>query len=415
MKNLTIFIENMLDELYFDYSKRLKSLFKVTDEWNSEAERIFCIMDEDKKGHIDAEVLQFWVASILLSEIHSIEPIFLRKQTETFLQEMKHTNGLVTMRGWKNYLIRKNWKTFEALKALSEDFIIIVNAWKHIRTTVFGPESLANYIFLNSSDQDLPSIWNQCILSSVSSFSNLKSDTEKMHKFLRFVGLQLGSTPNFSTKGILCLQGTYIKHLGEFSIYIMANYLQLAGQHHTTASISSLTQEAIDTLCSDPRFKVIRKALQTYDNLLNIILYEIIAKCKKPVKPSVSKSTTKLQYSSTSSILSTKIRSKTPTQSMKIVPKPIKSATPEKKVQKDFKTTTYSTQTLKNSSFSSSKSQNSFKGKNNSFLGIKNVEIKKIFSKASNSSSKTLNKPKSPIKQASKETYEQVMKRLTNK
>jgi hypothetical protein len=32
MKNLTIFIENMLDELYFDYSKRLKSLFKVTDE-----------------------------------------------------------------------------------------------------------------------------------------------------------------------------------------------------------------------------------------------------------------------------------------------------------------------------------------------------------------------------------------------
>lgn len=391
-----MFVESVLDEVYKDYSKRLKLRFNVTDEWNALAEGLFTMMDEDKKGHIEAEAVQFWAAMILIPEVKTLEPILLRKQTGDFLQEMRHTNGLVTMRGWKNYLIEKNWKTEPSLKSLEERFNKTIETWSNIRTNVFNSESLANYSYLNSTKHDLPSIWNQCILNCVTGFS--KEDKDKLYKFLRFVGIQLGSTPSLSTKGSVCIQGTHMKQIPELSLFIMANFLQLSGQHHTTASVYSFSQDSLDALSGDSRFKAIRKTLQTYDSLLNIVLYELIANSQTASSPAPYKLGARLQYSSTSSILTKKIRSITPTASMKQV----QSLGHTKAFTKSSR---YYNKNLENKVLSPKpqRTHSTIKISPNKSLCNSTV-IKATLQKTSTS----------PIR-GKKETYEEVMKRLNNK
>ena len=389
----------MLDEIYVDYSKRLLLNIGITDEWNIEAEKLFSLMDEDRKGHIEAEALQFWALSILVTEVNCLEPILLRKQTGAFLQEMHHTNGLVTMRGWKNYLIKKNWKDPFEIKELSEKFQQIIESWRNIRMTVFNSESLMNYNFLNSNNQDLPSIWNQCIVTCISSFVHLKNDSDKIQKYLRFLGLQLGSTASISTKGTIYIQGTHIRDIPEFSVFIMNNFLQFSGQYNTSANFSSLTQEAIDTLSLDSRFQAIRKSLQAFDNLLNIILYELIASCPKAdkIKKSTtpSKSTSRLLYSSTTSILNGKIRSITPNSSFKDVSmirranNTVKTNKEQSGIRGNLSATRLRNKDVENmqhlyDNVSDIKKTQQFTNKSTNKsknLGDKNIEIKAVYSK----------------------------------
>ena len=310
-ENFSAVLENMIDDIYSDYSKRISLLFKVGPEWNSVSEKIFALMDDEKKGHIAAEGLQLWTLCRTLSKVTNLEPILLRKQTFSVLQEMKHTNGLVSMRSFKNYLINGGWVSLQSVQELLDELIKVKECWQEVRSTVFSSEQFAKY-HICSENPAITTLWEQCIAGSIQEFVNTGKDGEKLYKFLKFTGLMLGSTPNLATKGIIYIQGTYLRDISEFSVYLMNNYLQIAGQYHTSASISALTQQAIDTLSSDSRFKAIRKALQTYDSLLNIILYEVIAKTEEKVeKVQVEKSETGIvwQYSSTTSILNGLARS----------------------------------------------------------------------------------------------------------
>lgn len=421
----------MLDELYSDYAKRLKSIANVTDEWNSEAEKIFGLLDEDRKGHIETEALQFWVLSVLLTKVGSLEPILLRKQTSNFLQEMRATNGLVTLRCWKNYLLKNNWKRASDLQVLYEQFVKVIETWKSIRKTIFTNESLINYRFLSIPTEELPSIWDSCIQNSIKEVLINKSESEKLHKFLRFVGFLLGSTPNLSTKGVIYLQGTYIRELGEFSVYLISNYLQLSGQYHTSSSIVSMTQQEVDTLSSDLRFKAIRKSLQTYDSLLNIVFYEIVATCPKPIKQTLDpvQVVKRLQYSSTTNALSGKIRNITPNSSFVSANKTIKreNTTPIKKqIIKKTLTPTRSTNTTPQKTRTLDILENTLKSDMKRTLpkpqispqpiAGKNVEVKKVTTRNGISPISRAKTPtKSPVRSGNKETYEQVMKRLSNK
>lgn len=310
-QNFSAILENMIDDIYTDYSKRIGLVYQVGTEWNSVSEKIFALMDDDKKGHITAEGLQLWTLCRTLSKVTNLEPILLRKQTFTILQEMKHTNGLVSMRSFKNYLINGGWVSLQSVQELLDELIKVKEYWQEVRLTVFSSEQFAKYR-ISSEKSGISTLWEQCILGSIQEFVNTTKEGERLYKFLKFTGLMLGSTPNLATKGIIYLQGTYLRDLSEFSVYLMNNYLQIVGQYHTSASISALTQQAIDTLSSDCRFKAIRKALQTYDSLLNIILYEVIAKTEKKVeKVKVEKNEASIvwQYSSTTSILNGLARS----------------------------------------------------------------------------------------------------------
>ena len=452
----------MLDGLYSYYSSYLIDNKHVSEEWNLEAEKLFALLDEDKKGHLEAESIQFWVLTLLAPEVNCLEPTLFRKQTSTFLQEMQHTNGLVSMRGWKNYLLNKNWTDPLTLKLMSENFLKTLSYWKQIRATVFSSESLATYNYLSSSTENLPSIWNQCIISCVSS-NNIKSNNEKLAIYLRFVGLQLGSTPTLSTKGVVYIKGTHIRDIPEFSVFIMANYLQFSGQYNTSASISSLTQQAIDTLSSDPRFKAIRKTLQTYDNLLNIIMYELISSFPKVAKiQTPTKSVMKLQYSSTTSILSGKTtRSVTPTRNTTMrgvnstperKEKPVMSALSSFKFsEKDIKNmrnlTLGLTEDLKNkgtevkrvnkspirtepkknisfvtrkidtrSEFNTSQSRkNDYNKTQTNLKNYSKSPARRIDTKTNASTIGKSTKSISPMRGGDKETYEQVMRRLIQK
>ena len=457
LKHIMLIIENILDEIYLDYSNRLILNYGITDDWNIEAEKTFSLMDEDKKGHIEAEALQFWALSILITEANCLEPSLLRKQTNIFLQEMQHTNGLITMRGWKNYLIKKNWKDPYVIKKLSENFQRVIEIWKNIRIQIFNSDTLANYNFLNNSTQILPSIWNQCILSCLSSFTSLKNEANKIHKYLRFIGLQLGSAASTSTKGTIYIEGTHIKEITEFSVYIMENFLEFFGQYNTSASFSLLNQQALDMLNYDNRFQAIRKILQAYDNLMSIILYEIIARCPKIEEslknPISSDSTRRLLNTSTTSILNGKFRSSTPDNSLKNSFKEYTNNRGTNSIQgtreKNNIKGTVSATRLRNKGTEYMKSFNNFASeskniqqtKSRSFVRVKNIEARSISPKISREiiigkrdqkikadNSKEIikvrnleraknipqNKSRSPAREIKRETYEQVMRRLNN-
>lgn len=440
VQNISIAIENILDGVYSFFSKELETTRNVTAEWNAEAEKLFSLLDEDRKGHLEAEAIQFWVLTLLAPEVGCIEPILFRKQTSAFLQEMQHSNGLVTMRGWKNYLLNKHWNESLTLKLMSENFEKTIGVWKDIRVRVFNSESLANYNYLRSSEEKLPSIWNQCILSCVF-LSGTRTDNEKLAKYLRFIGLQLGSTASLSTKGVVYIKGTHIHDISEFSIYIMANFLQFSGQYNTSASISTLTQQALDTLSTDPRFKSIRKALQTYDNLLNIVMYELISSFPKGPReiPVPSKSSMKLKYSSTTSVLNSSARSTTPNNSestrkiasSKFTAKDVQSMKKlreSKDLPKRTRSPLLQTPQKKNSfvdirkkELEKSATLASTKGdfpreKTNFTRHSKSpVRLKPNFKETNRSKSPIRDNSKSPARKSTKESYEEVMKRLKSK
>ena len=325
----------MIDDVYSDYTSRLLALGQgkknnefsiISPNWNSKAEKIFGLMDEDRKGHVDAEGLQLWTVVLVVGKAGTVEPILLRKQTFNVMQEIKHANGLVSMRAWKNYLVKKGWLSEQVLDQFLKDLIKVKDLWKKARDIVFQSET-----FVKAEGEGkwvgLHTLWEQCVVCCVNVVKS-KKEIEKLYKFLRFTGLLLGSTPNLATKGIVYLQGTHLRDVGEFSVYLMNNYLQLSGQYHTSASFSALTQQALDSLSSDSRFQAIRKTLQTYDSLMNIVLYELIASFEKsfekPEKPLKSKEEAGFtwQYSSNTSILNgiarsvsySKPRAKSPNQ-----------------------------------------------------------------------------------------------------
>jgi hypothetical protein len=296
-----VILENMIDDVYSDYSNRLGKLVGVKEDWNFKAEKIFALMDDEKKGHVDAEGLQLWTISQTLEKVASVEPILLRKQNFVDLQEMKHANGLVSMRSWKNYLVRKGILDGMELEKLFNRVLKVKQAWKNAKEKVFSAENMVKSVG-GKSIVLINSLWEQCIASCIGIVRN-SEESNKIYRFLKVTGILLGSTPNLTTKGVVYLQGTYLRDLAEFTVYLMNNYLQVSGQFHTAASFHSLNQQTLDLLSSDLRFQVIRKTLQTFDSLMNIILYEVIASYEPEKKSLKEENSVIWQYSSTTSIL----------------------------------------------------------------------------------------------------------------
>lgn len=274
-------IECMLEILNQQFSSQILQNFRVSEEWNVEAEKIFLKIDEDKKGHLDGEGLQFFVISLAMSEKRNLEPLVLRKRTNDILLEMKHTNGVVSMRGFKNYLIWKGWTRVDDLSVVFNNLQRVLDIWRNIRSRILHREieGLAQCTFLGGNKQELPSIWNQAIMLSLNNSvkSNFYLDWEKLYKFLRFSGWALGCTSSASTKGICYIEGTYLRDIPEFSIYLMSNFLEIEGQFHTSVSLININQQTLCRVSSDSRFQTIHKSLVVYDQIVSTVIYEIIS------------------------------------------------------------------------------------------------------------------------------------------
>lgn len=273
-------LECMLEIISQQFSSQLYSTFGVSEEWDVQAEILFGRLDVDKKGHLEAENVQFFTAALMLPEVKTLEPIMLRKHTLETLKEMNHTSGLVTLKNFKSYLINKKWMRLTDLSQLTEKFQCIVDIWRGLKKKILKKEisDLSQCCFLAGNKQELPSVWNQSVILSVmeGTKSNFYKDWEKMHKFLRFSAWLLGSTPSAATKGQYFIQGTFIKDIPEFAVLLMSNYLELEGQFHTSVSLASINQQTMCRVSSDARFQTIHKCLTFFDKIMNSILYEIM-------------------------------------------------------------------------------------------------------------------------------------------
>jgi hypothetical protein len=163
-------LECMLEILNLQYFGLVQVRFSLTPDWNAEAEVLFGRIDEDKKGYLDAEGLQFVALALIMPELKFLEPIMLRKQTNDLLKEMRHTNGIVSMKCFKNYLIHKAWTSLQDLKVFSDKLQTIFDIWRQVRAKILRREidELSQCTFLGGNKQDLPSIWNQAIMLSIS-------------------------------------------------------------------------------------------------------------------------------------------------------------------------------------------------------------------------------------------------------
>jgi hypothetical protein len=273
-------LECMLEIISQQFSSQLCSTFGVSEEWDVQAEILFNRLDVDKKGHLEAENVQFFTAALMLPEVKTLEPIMLRKHTLETLKEMNHTSGLVTLKNFKSYLINKKWVRLADLSQLTEKFQCIVDIWRGLKKKILKKEitDLSQCCFLAGNKQELPSVWNQSVILSVmeGTKSNFYKDWEKMHKFLRFSAWLLGSTPSAATKGQYFIQGTFIKDIPEFAVLLMSNYLELEGQFHTSVSLASINQQTMCRVSSDARFQTIHKCLTFFDKIMNSILYEVM-------------------------------------------------------------------------------------------------------------------------------------------
>lgn len=64
------------------------------------------------------------------------------------------------------------------------------------------------------------------------------ADNEKLGKYLMFSTWMSGTTPTINTKGQLFIEGTFLKNIPEFSLYLYANYLELEGYYHTSVTVN---------------------------------------------------------------------------------------------------------------------------------------------------------------------------------
>ena len=271
----------MLEILNLQHSRHVSQVYSLSDHWQRKAELIFNKLDIDNKCHLNSEDLQFLSISLILPELRSIDPIMLRKQSGALLQEMSHTNGIVSLKSFKNFLIQKSWTKLSDLESLDEKLEKVASAWYQIRQKILLREldSLSECSFLPSNKHFFPSIWSQSIILSLQSSlkSNSYKDWEKLYKFLRFSGWALGNTPSASTKGECFIKGTYLREIPEFAVYLMSNFLEFEGQFHTSVSLASINQQSICRVSGDSRFQAIHKSLVNFDRIMNLVLYEIIS------------------------------------------------------------------------------------------------------------------------------------------
>ena len=77
--------------------------------WIFVAENLFSALDEEGRGFIDADRLQFFLLALLSGEItaknkEAMVPL-VRKQVSMLLTHMQHRDGEITLRNFKGYLV----------------------------------------------------------------------------------------------------------------------------------------------------------------------------------------------------------------------------------------------------------------------------------------------------------------------
>jgi hypothetical protein len=274
-------LEFMLQVLNLHHFSVISKKFGLFDDWDFKADEVFAMLDSENKAHLDGENVQFLVLALILPEIKSLEPIMLRKQTHSMLIEMFSTNGIVTLKCFKNYLVHKGWTKKSDLEDLQEKLMKVKKVWKKVKISVIRKEceDLSDCALLTGC-RSFPSIWSQSI--SLSMTSSIKrdfySDWEKLQKFLKFSAWSLGCTSSAGNKGQSFIKGTYLRDIPEFAVYLMNNFLEFEGQFHTSVSLASINQQTMCRVSGDSRFQAIHRSLVNFDRIMNAVIYEIISK-----------------------------------------------------------------------------------------------------------------------------------------
>lgn len=105
----------------------------MSDSWIKEADSLFALLDEEEKGSIDSDRIQFFLMALLLNEINDTNkkemPELIRKQTKAIMEHMGSTNGIVTLRNFKSYLLIQRLRRESEVQALKSNLTTILSAW----------------------------------------------------------------------------------------------------------------------------------------------------------------------------------------------------------------------------------------------------------------------------------------------
>ena len=109
----------------------------VSLEWVSEVERLYEAIDEEKRGAIEGDRVQFFLMALLLTEIkdHNKQDMILlvQKQTASIMDHMFHCRGFITMRSFKQYLMIQRLRREAEIQTLHKNMLKISQAWATAR------------------------------------------------------------------------------------------------------------------------------------------------------------------------------------------------------------------------------------------------------------------------------------------
>lgn len=70
---------------------------------------------------------------LLIPEIQFYDSVYVMRHTNKILNEMKHSNGLVSLRNFKNFLITHNFYSVKDLTRLKDKVKKIIKIWRDVR------------------------------------------------------------------------------------------------------------------------------------------------------------------------------------------------------------------------------------------------------------------------------------------
>ncbi|CDW89710.1 UNKNOWN [Stylonychia lemnae] len=256
----------------------------INQEWIDEVEKLYAILDDECRGSIDSDRIQYFLMALLLNEIKSFNRddmiLLVQKQTAAIMEHMYESNGVINLRNFKQYLLIQRLRREAEIQTLKSNLQKINRYWlKAKRLSQFKqfpiiqlmmskfPQTKAQSIAssLNDKQFDLFIVETNCKQLNEMNNNSMPSDKNINQKFkiLKFYInelFQIGSINEY-------LDGTIIldQTLDEYADKIFKTFINncQADMNLVIQNISTFKQ-------------IFVKALKEYKNLNNLVIAAII-------------------------------------------------------------------------------------------------------------------------------------------
>lgn len=211
---------------------------------------IFRYLDEDDKGHLDAENALWLMLALMLPEsAEDADEETLRKQVAKQLEQVKASRGCTNLHQFEVYLLYQGLQEEESLRVLMARLEYISGQWQAVKSTVLPVESSRHF----------PALWQEAVCMTV------KDDF--LRKYLLSNGLEIAYLRSSSTKGKTYAVGSFFPYPLAFSQALYTAYISTLG-------------ESFPHLPADPRYQSILTTVNKYCSLSKASVAKVIGRCR---------------------------------------------------------------------------------------------------------------------------------------